>query len=361
MVLILSARETRGLISMAEAVAVVEEAFAEWGRRRSLNAPRRRIHAPSGVRVSVHQGAAPGQGMTGLFTHCELVRPGPEHQEYATVADPAYTLFNAETGDLECIIVGELTPSDLPDRRVMTGIRTAATSIVGTHHLARPDSQVVGLFGAGNQAVQHLLALVAVRPEIHEVRVYRRDADRRRAFCEEMAPILGLGLTPVESPRQAVDGCDIVLACTNSSVPVFDGSWLVPGQHVTTIIGSNIGLVEGGFAARKRREIDDETVRRADVIVAASREQVVQDEQADLYDPVQQGIIALEDIGDLGALLAGEIPGRTASEQITLFKNNAGQGVADVAIGAMVYRRARERDLGIDLASTTLRHEEYHR
>lgn len=361
MVLVLTADDTRGLISMEEAVAVVREAFAAWGRSRQLNAPRRRIHAPSGVRVSVHQGAAPHEGVTGLFVHCELVNPLAEHQEYATIADPAYTLYNAETGDLECIIIGELTPKELPDRRVLTGIRTAATSIVGTDLLARRDARVVGLFGAGNQAVQHLLALVAVRPDIHEVRVYRRDAVRRRAFCEEMAPLLGVGMTPVDTPRDAVEGCDIILCATNSSVPVFDGAWLAPGQHVTTIIGSNIGLVQGGFTRQKRREIDDETVRRADVIVAASREQVIQDQQGDLYDPVQAGVITLEQIHDLADVLVGTAPGRTSSEQITLFKNNAGQGIADVALGGFVYRRARERDLGITLRSVSVGHAHYHR
>ena len=71
MVLVLSPQETRGLISMAEAVPVVERAFAEWGRNRGLNAPRRRVHAPSGVRTSVHQGAAAAEGVTGLFIHCQ--------------------------------------------------------------------------------------------------------------------------------------------------------------------------------------------------------------------------------------------------------------------------------------------------
>jgi ornithine cyclodeaminase/alanine dehydrogenase-like protein (mu-crystallin family) len=361
LVLVLSPQETRGLVSMEEAVEVVERAFTELGRNHLLNAPRRRIHAPSGVRTSVHQGAAPQAGVSGLFIHCELVDPRVSHQEYANIAEPMYTLYDAASGDLACIIVGELTPAEMPERRVMTGIRTAATSIVGTHKLARQDSGVVGLFGAGNQSVLHLLGLLAVRPDIHEVRVYRRDAERRQAFCEEMAPFLGVGMIPVDEPRGAVDGCDIILAATNASVPVFDGSWLSAGQHVTTIIGSNVGLVQGGFTPQKRREIDDETVRRADVIVAASREQVVQDQQGDLYDPVQAGIISLEQIHDLGDLLVGAVPGRTSPEQITLFKNNAGQGIADVAIGGLVYQRARERDLGIEIPSSSVSHADYHR
>jgi ornithine cyclodeaminase/alanine dehydrogenase-like protein (mu-crystallin family) len=141
----------------------------------------------------------------------------------------------------------------------------------------------------------------------------------------------------------------VIVAATNASVPVFDGAWLEPGQHVTSIVGSNVGLVEGGFAPRKRREIDDTTLRRADVLAAASRSQVLQDQQGDLYDPVQNGIIRLEQIHELGDLLAGNAPARTSPEQITLFKNNAGQGIADVAIASLVYQRARERGLGLEL------------
>ena len=135
--LILQPHETRGLISMAEAVEATEVAFHDWGLNHGFNAPRRRIHVPSGVRVSVHQGGTPSLGMTGLFTHCELVRPMASHQEYDAIAHPVYVLFDGASGELACVILGEVTPSDMPDTVVMTGLRTAATSAVGTKALAR--------------------------------------------------------------------------------------------------------------------------------------------------------------------------------------------------------------------------------
>jgi ornithine cyclodeaminase/alanine dehydrogenase-like protein (mu-crystallin family) len=130
---------------------------------------------------------------------------------------------------------------------------------------------------------------------------------------------------------------------------VFEGAWLEPGQHVTSIVGSNVGLVEGGFTPRKRREIDDTTLRRADRLVVASRAQVFQDQQGDLYDPLQQGVFADDQLHEIGDVLVGRVPGRSSAAQITLYKNNAGQGIADVAIGARVYARARERGLGLEL------------
>jgi ornithine cyclodeaminase len=142
---------------------------------------------------------------------------------------------------------------------------------------------------------------------------------------------------------------DIVLAATNASVPVFDGNWLEPGQHVTSIVGSNVGLVQGGFARAKRREIDDTTLTRMDVISVASKEQVMQDQQGDLYDPIERDIISADQLHEIGDILAGTAPRRGGDRQLTLFKNNAGQGIADVAIAARVYARARERGIGLDL------------
>ncbi len=346
--LLLRPEDTRGLVSVKEAIDATEQAFRDWGGNSGLNAPRRRVHVPSGVRVSVHQGGCPSLGMTGLFTHCELVRPLPDHQVYDAIADPVYVLFDAENAELKCVIVGELTPKEMPDTPVMTGLRTAATSAVGTKVLARPDAATVGLFGAGSQSRYHLLALCSVR-RIRLVKVYRRDAEKRKAFAEEMAQALGIDVLPVDSPREVVRGADIVLCATNASVPVFDGAWLEPGQHVTSIVGSNVGLVQGGFARSKRREIDDTTLTRMDRIVVASREQVLQDQQGDLYDPIQQDIISLEQIHELGEVLVGKAPGRTTMEQLTLFKNNAGQGIADVAIASLAYARARELGVGVEV------------
>jgi ornithine cyclodeaminase/alanine dehydrogenase-like protein (mu-crystallin family) len=161
--------------------------------------------------------------------------------------------------------------------------------------------------------------------------------------------LLKIEVRPVDSAHAAVDGMDIVLAATNSSVPVFNGDWLVSGQHVTSIVGSNVGLLHSKQRAKKRREIDDRTVARMDVIAAASRDQVIEDQQGDLFDPVQSGVIGLDDIRDIGDILIGRAPGRTGPDQLTLYKNNAGQGICDVALIAKVIARARERKLGVEM------------
>lgn len=337
--------EIRGIVGMAEAIEAVRLGFREWGKDPQINAPRRRVHIPTGVRVSVHQGGIPAAGATGLMTHCEWVKPLSDHQEYPRLNHPVTVLYDAAEGELKAIIIGEITCSELPDNVAVTGLRTAASSAVGTDILARKDAERIGILGSAGQARNHLVALARIR-NIKEVRVYSRTAANCRKFAQEMGPLLNIDVRPVASAEAAVRGVDVILTATNSSVPVFDGNWLEPGVHVTTIVGSNVGLVQGGFTRAKRREIDDTTLQRSDVIGIASVQQAIQDEQGDIFDPVQKGIIRWEQVIEIGEIVAGKKEGRTRPEQITLFKNNAGQGVADVALGALVLRKAEERGSG---------------
>ncbi|HWO43850.1 MAG TPA: ornithine cyclodeaminase family protein [Candidatus Eisenbacteria bacterium] len=338
-------RELRGIVAMTEAIEAVRLGFREWGSNSQLNAPRRRIHLPTGVRVSVHQGGVPGAKATGLMTHCEWVKPMADHQEYPRLNHPVTVLYDAAEGELKALMIGEITCSELPDNVAVTGLRTAATSALGTDLLARPNARRLGIFGSAGQAKNHLVALTKIRP-INEVKVYSRTSENRRRFASEMSALLGIDIEPVDSPRDAVREVDIVLAATNSSVPVFEGNWLEPGVHVTTIVGSNVGLVRGGFAAAKRREIDDATLARSQILGIVSVQQAVQDEQADIYDPVQRGVIRWDQLVEIADILVGKKPGRANDDQITFFKNNAGQGVADVALGAAVLAKLMNRGAG---------------
>jgi ornithine cyclodeaminase/alanine dehydrogenase-like protein (mu-crystallin family) len=343
--LLIRPHETRGIVSMQSAVEAVRTGFREWGENAQLNAPRRRIHLPTGVRVSVHQGGVPAAHATGLMTHCEWVKPMSEEQVYPRLNHPVIVLYDDAEGELKGIIIGEITCSELPNNIAVTGLRTAATSAVGTDLLARNDASSLGILGSGGQAKNHLLAMMQVR-KLKEVKVYSRNPDNCKKFADEMGPVANLNIKPVASAQELVKGVDIILAATNSSVPVFDGNWLEPGQHVTTIVGSNVGLVKGGFTAAKRRETDDATLTRSHVLGIVSVQQAIQDEQADIYDPVQRGVIQWQQLIEIGEILSGKKEGRTKAEQITFYKNNAGQGVADVALGALVLERVKNNGVG---------------
>lgn len=348
MVRLVQPEELKGIIPYKEAIAVVETAFREWGKNPVLNNPRQRTHTPDGVRVSIHHGAAPFLGMTGYMSHCELLKQFPEHQKSVYHGHPMTILYDASTAELRAILVGNPTSTELPISHAATELRTAATSAVGTYALARRDSKTLGLFGAGNQARAHLVALSKLF-RFRKVRVYTRSPENREALARDMAEKFDLPVEPVDEPRMAATDVDIILAATNASVAVLDGNWLEEGVHITSIVSSNIGLIKGGFLRKKRRELDDTTIRRSDVIVVCSKSQAIQDEQGDLFDPVQAGILSWDKVEELGNLLNGEVPGRSSDRQITLFKNNAGQGIADVALGALAFKKILEKGMGQEL------------
>ena len=351
MVLLLGPDDTDGLLSLKEANSLVKQGFREWQRNVDLSGPRRRSHLPSGVRVSVHQGGLPGLSLTGLMSHCE--KPYfPQQREYSvqrygTNGMPVFVLYDGETAELRCIVIGEPQAQELPIH-VTSGMRTAANSAVGTAALARQDATTLAMLGSQAQAKYHLIALNYLRP-LKLVQVFSPNADHRREFAEQMGPLLNMEIIPVESTEEAIRGTDIIMAATGSNTPVFDGSLLEQGVHVTSIVNSNIGLKRSGFVPAMRREIDDATLRRADVIMVNSRETVQLDQPGDLYDPLERSVITWEQIWELGEVLNGVRPGRTNPEQITLFKNTGGTASSDVAIGGRLYQLAVEKGLGTQL------------
>ncbi len=223
-------------------------------------------------------------------------------------------------------------------------IRVAATSAIVTKRLARDDAKVMGIFGSGTQAILQIEHTCAVR-DLAEVRIYSTRRERREDVARRLAGVVHAKVVPVDEPRAAVEGCDIVTTATNSNEPVFNGEWLVPGTHVNTMLGSDSFL--------PRRETDDTTVRRSDVIVVNSKESIRLDKQPELYPPLQRGELAWDDIYDIGELLTRRrIHGRSSAAQITYHNNNVGMGVQFAALGALLYERARRAGRGTEIDGT---------
>ncbi|MYZ47115.1 ornithine cyclodeaminase family protein [Propylenella binzhouense] len=348
-VLLLRPNELLGLVSMAEAIDAVAAAYAGGSEYPVINAPRRRVHSPEGVRVSNFPGGVHALGVIGSQTRAELVGHADAHQQYLRREPPVFVLNDSNTGELLAILVGEIPEKELGPSSLMA-MRTGATSGVGFRHLVREDAKLAGLFGSGGQASHQLQALLTERPGIERVRVFGRDQANRERFAEEYGARFGVAIEPVASAEAVIDGADVVVCATNTSTVLFDGDLLQPGQHITGIIGSNMQLVEGGFLKTVRRELDDRTAEKADLIVANLRDSVMAEKQGDLYQPIEKGLIRFEDIVDLGEVALGRHPGRTAPDQLTYHKNNNGTGAADLAIAMLAFRKARELGRGMPLA-----------
>jgi ornithine cyclodeaminase/alanine dehydrogenase-like protein (mu-crystallin family) len=151
------------------------------------------------------------------------------------------------------------------------------------------------------------------------------------------------------APEQAARGVDLICLATGSNVPVLFGKWLSAGQHVTSIVASNKGVFQQGSVVRPRREFDDAVIARADRVIATLKQQAIMDEQADLFEPVEAGIISWEQIGDLGELVTGKVPGRQSSSEITVFKQNSDQGVGFMALAKLAHEKAAAHGIGIEI------------
>ena len=343
-VLLLRPQDIKDVIDMKQAIDLVEQGYREAQVFPLINAPRRRVHSKNNVRISNFPGGVDGLGVIGSLTRGEQVLHDSTSQEYPYREHPVYLLWNAETAHLQCIMIGEITEKRVGFSSLMA-LRTGATSGVGFRHLARKDSKVAGVFGAGGQALHKVLALQNER-QIETYKCFSRNPENRVQFCRQMSSLVEADFIPVETPREVVQGADVVICATSSNVPVFDGEWLEPGQHLVTVVGSNSALVKGGWLKEGRRENDDETVRRADFIVTNWRESIEQERQAGIFDPIERGIISWDKVHELGEILNGSFPGRTSDDQITFHANNNGTAAADLAIAQWVYQECKKMGRG---------------
>ncbi|MBT5051028.1 MAG: ornithine cyclodeaminase family protein [Rhodospirillaceae bacterium] len=345
--LLLGPEEIQDLVSMAEAIDAVEKGYAGGHEYPVINAPRRRVHSPAGVRISNFPGGVHDMGVIGAATRADRVvqLEGGENQEYAYREHPIHVLNDSNTGHLLALVIGEPVEKTL-GYTSLVALRTAATSGVAFKYMVRDNARVAGVFGSGGQAANQLLALLSVRPGIKKVKVYSRDPDNRLNFARKYAQKFDVEITPVDHPDDVIKGSDAIVCATNTNVELFDGNLLEPGQHVTGIIGGNVQLVQGGFLKKARREIDNRTVERADVIVTNLKESVISEKQGDLYEPIEQGIITLDDIIDLGELPLGLKKGRNNDAEITYHKNNNGTAASEIAVAMLVYEKAKAAGRG---------------
>lgn len=317
---LLKESHVRQLLTMADALSAVEQSFRDVSAGDAVNVPRSR-GALKGATVNA---------MGAMSTALDLMamKVYPIVRQDITVGSSFQVLcWRISTGALAGVIEAEL----------LAQIRTGAASGVATRHMARPDSRVMTLFGAGWQARAQLEAIRLVLPALERVNVVSRSAQRVASFIDEMTAALGPGaprLVAATDVEASVREADVVTTITGSKVPLFDGDWLRPGVHVNAA-GSN-------FA--EKRELDARTVQRAARIVADDVA-VARLESGDL--------IAIPEfdwsrVVSLSEVVAGRQPGRGAADEITLFESH-GLGLEDLAVAAVLLDHAEQRGVGIDI------------
>ena len=336
MTIIITDDDVKRLMPMPDCIEAMRVAFRDFANGIAVNRPRMRYLAqhPDPERkylANVHVGAVPSYGIACVRAGSQIIKPPSATNDRRLYENPKafnwgiVILYDIETAE----------PLALMHEFQLSGIRVGATTGVAVDAIARKDAATLGLFGTGKQAHAALEAIACVRP-IGRANVYSPSTEHRDAFVRDMARA-GMEVVAVTEPRAAVIGADVVCCATTSMKPVFDGDWLEDGQLVVSIANSDV--------TNKRSEVDRRTYERAKTIIVNDWESVIDNDQTELLDPLREGVIAKEQIHELGDLLIGKAkvsqpPRDATADGIVYFKNNSGLAIQFAAAGGFIYKKA---------------------
>ena len=328
--LALTRDDVRRLVTMADAIDLMKTAFTELSAGRT-DSPLRTVipvrenmadalfmpaHVPAmealGVKIVAVFGENPSRGLP--------------------VINAMVVVLDIETGQ----------PLAIMDGTYLTALRTGAVSGAATDLLARQESRVAVIIGAGAQGLTQAAAVCTVRP-IERIIAVDRDQRQLDRFREGMIrdwPDLVDRLETTIDAAAAVRQADIVCTATTSRTPVFDDRDLRPGTHVNGV----------GAYTPEMQELPAETIARAIVVVDAVGPALA--EGGDLIKPLAAGLVTREHFArELGMVAAGLASGRQSDEEVTVFKS-VGNAVQDVVVARRAFDLARQSGAGttIDLS-----------
>jgi alanine dehydrogenase len=219
----------------------------------------------------------------------------------------------------------------------MTDMRTGAAGGIAARFLARRDSKIVGLVGAGAQSRTQLRALFEVYNKLEEIKVWSRHSETRNVFLAEAEREYGhlCKFVPGESVRETVEGADIVVTTTPSREPIVMDEMVSSGMHITCIGADAIG----------KEELDPSILKRAKVVID-DWEQASHGGEMNVPLLLRDKIVTKEDVwAEIGEIVAGLKPGRTSEDEITVF-TSTGMAVQDAVTAKLVYGKALQKRVG---------------
>jgi len=347
-VLILSNEDIEKILPVGACLDVLEEAYRDLGNGMAATVPRYDVFSPTKpnefYEYKTMSGVLPNRHIAALRLNSSVVKwyekAGGVRKEKLPVAGGdrfvgLVMLFSTETGEPLAIF---------PDGYVQK-LRVAGASAIAARFMARKDSKVMALFGAGWQASAHLVTLGMVR-DLEKVKVYSLTPQSRRRFVREWSGKVSAEVSEAGSAAEAIDGADMIICTTNSISAVFSGDLLQPGMHVSCV---------------KPCELDARTYKRSDPLIIHWREarpyqiaigvdpQSIPDVTEGWNHPITGENLAIWDFPTLSQLVNGQHPGRTKDDAISCFCNNVGLGLQFAAVGSEVLARAREARVGREI------------
>ncbi len=322
---IVTESDIRRLVPLSlDVVAAVEDGFRALGAGSVVTPPILRLDLPeSRGEMDVKTAHARGwdtfavKMSTGFFDNPARGLPS---------GDGLMVLVSAQTGTPVALLL---------DGGYLTTVRTAEAGAVAALWLAPKRVDTVGLVGSGVQAWFQVRALLLVR-RYRRVLVWSPTPDHARQLAERVIRDLHREAEPTPDLERLVRTSDLVVTATPSRVPLVEAKWLHAGQHITAM----------GADAPDKQELAEDVWGRADVRVCDVRTQALA--LGDSHHAVEAGILDPGRLLELGAVVAGRCPGRTASDQVTVC-DLTGTGIQDTAVARLTYQRALAGEVGQEL------------
>ncbi len=318
-ILWLSEDDVRGLLTMEDALAAVEEAFRLHAQGQAQMPSKIYLDfEPFGGDLRAMPAYLKGARAAGV----KIVSTNPKNPERGLPNVAGLMIYvDPETG----------MPLGVFGAAVLTALRTGAAGGVAAKYLARKDSRTLALIGCGRQAETQLEALSRFF-SFSKINVWGKTPKESADFCARVAQRFS-PLTPVAAVQEAVSDADIIVTTTPVQEPVVKAAWVKPGTHINAI----------GADAPGKQELETELVLKARVIVDEWHQS---SHAGELNVPVSQGRFSRNDIAaQLGEVLTQQKPGRLTHSDITIF-DSTGLAIQDVATAQRLYEKAVKLNKG---------------
>jgi alanine dehydrogenase len=319
--LLLSRRDVADLLTLAECVAAVEEAFRQHARGRAL--PPAILGVPAeggGFHVKAAGLRLGGRVYFAAKTNANF--PGNPGRSGLPTIQGIVLLFDGENG----------VPLAILDSMEITILRTGAATAAAAKRLARSDAQVATICGCGEQGRVQLEALALVLP-LERAWAYDADPDRAHRFAREASRAHPFGVESASDLAAAVRASEAVVTCTPSRTALIADADVSPGTFLAAVGADSAG----------KQELDPRTLTRAKVVVD-SLDQCA--EIGDLHHAIAAGLLTRSDVhAELADVIEGTKAGRASAEEIVVF-DSTGTALEDVAAAVAVYEKARKEGRG---------------
>ena len=323
--LLLTAEDVRKALPMNEAIEAMKNAYAALSDGTAVVPLRTRLPIPHSEALSLFMPAfVNSQEGDALAIKVVSLFPTNPRRGLAYI-QAAVLVFDPETGQAIALLEGSS----------LTAIRTGAAGGAAIDLLARPDSKVAAIFGAGAQGRTQLEAACTAR-QIETAFIFDRNAGKAESLAAEIKSkgSVKQDIRVAHSAREAIETADIICTATTSAKPVFEDQHVKPGTHISAV----------GSYTPDMQEVPAETLLRARIFVDSRSASL--EEAGDLIQPIRAGLFDETHIcGELGEVMLGKRRGRESPEEITYFKS-VGIAVQDAMAAQVALTNARKMNIG---------------